>query len=357
MKRFPLWRHLLSLCLLVLLAGGLSCSPALPSATPRVWIDAPLDGSEVNTGMSLLIISHAYARDGVAEIMLSVNGEPYRREPPSTPGASFVQITQEWLPKAPGEYILEVRVYDTKGQSTHAAVRVRAVGPVTSPVPPTPTFTAIPPTPTSTATATVVPPPVQVNFWVERNTLTLGECTTLHWDVEYATAISLNGEGVAAHGTRQVCPSSTTIYYLHVVSPAGDVERSVTVEVSAPPDTTPPTITKIRESDDPIYSHPQCGANIVTITAWANDPSGIAKVELNYRVVRGVDYGQWRTLSMTPAGTGKYQITINWDEWKNSLNPPVYSTSTVEYYIQTWDTKNNMTQSGLMTLTLKICLL
>ncbi|MFN3741448.1 MAG: hypothetical protein ACK4VW_02105 [Anaerolineales bacterium] len=317
--------------------------------------------------MSVLIISHAYARQGIAEIMLSVNGEPYLREPPSTPGASFIQITLEWLPKAPGEYILEVRVYDTKGQSTQAVVRVRAVGPVTSPVPstptsaptipPTPTSTAIPPTPTATATATVTPPPAQVNFWVERNTLTLGECTTLHWDVEYATAVSLNGEGVAAHGTRQVCPSSTTTYYLHVVSPAGDVDRSVTVEVAAPPDTTPPSITKIKESDDPIYSHSQCGANVVTITAWVNDPSGIAKVELNYRVVRGADYGQWRTLSMTPAGTGKYQITINWDEWKNSLNPPVYSTATVEYYIRAWDTKNNLAQSGLTTLTLKICLL
>ena len=187
----------------------------------------------------------------------------------------------------------------------------------------------------------------------------MGECTVLHWDVEYATAVYLDGEGVVGHGTRQVCPASTTTYRLHVVAPAGDVERSVTVIVTAPPDTTPPNIAKIAHSADPIYDKTACGPNSVTISAWVSDPSGVSRVELSYRVVRspGPVYGQWRTLVMSPVGGDKYQATVGWNELKDSLNPPVYTTSTIEYYVRAWDTRNNVIQSSVITITLKVCVI
>ena len=397
-----LWRLFTSFLLIILFGTGLSCTTQ-PPAVPRVWIDIPKDGTEVKVGTTVSVVSHAYARNGVAEIMLSVNGEPYRREPPSEPGASFTQIGQEWVPEKPGEYILQVRAYDSKGQASNmAVVRVIVVGEValaptvtptipplkptltftpTPPPTPTPTFTPIPPltptptftpkptatptptqkpTPTPTPTFTPTPiPPAQVNFWVERDTIASGECTVLHWDVEHATAVYLDGEGVVGHGTRQVCPASTTTYRLHVVAPAGDVDRSVTVVVTAPLDTTPPTIAKIAHSADPIYDKPACGPNSVTITAWVSDPSGVSRVELSYRVVRspGPTYGQWRTLVMNPVGGDKYQATVGQNELQSSLNPPVYSTSTIEYYIRAWDTRNNVIQSGITTITLKACVI
>jgi len=386
MHEYPLlWRLVFLSSLFALLTGGLSCI-AQPEGIPRAWIDVPRDGTEVKVGTTVSVVSHAYARDGVAEIMLSVDGEPYRRELPLQPGASFTAITQEWLPEEPGEYVLQVWAYDTKGEvSNPAAIRVRAVSEVAliptevptavvteeptivpTEVPtliPTPTFTFTPTptfTPTFTPTPTITPtsiPPAEVSFWVERDTITSGECTVLHWDVEHAAAVYLDGEGVAGHATRQVCPASTTIYHLHVVAPAGDVDRSVTVTVTAPPDTTPPTITKIAESDDLIYNYYTCGPTSVTIAAWVNDLSGVWKVELNYRVVRGSDQGQWRVLGMGPAGGDKYQATLGLNELKASLDPPVYSTSTIEYYIKAWDTRGNMAQSGILTVTLKACLI
>lgn len=389
MHKYPLlWRLVFLASLFCLLIGGLSCAVQSPGI-PRVWFDVPRDGAEVSEDTTVKVTSHAYAREGVAEIMLSVNGEPYKREPPLEPGGSFTQITQEWLPEGPGEYVLEVRAYDTKGEVSNAAmVTVRVAEEVTLVTPevptpvvteeptivptvptevptliPTPTFTFTPTptfTPTFTPTPTITPtsiPPAQVNFWVEGDSITSGECTVLHWDVEYATAVYLDGEGVGGHDTRQVCPASTTTYHLHVTAPGGDVDRYVTVNVAAPPDTTPPSITKITASASTIYNYSTCGPTSVTIMAWANDPSGISKVELNYRVVRGSDQGQWRTLGMGPAGGDKYQATLGFNELKASLDPPVYSTATIEYYIKAWDGRGNMTQSGTQTVTLKACLI
>jgi hypothetical protein len=221
-------------------------------------------------------------------------------------------------------------------------------------------------TPTRTGTATDTPtftptsiPTAQVNFWVERDSITSGECTVLHWDADYATAVYLDGEGVVGHGTRQVCPASTTTYQLHVTAPSGDVDRYVSVTVTPPPDTAPPSIPKITASDDPIYNYSTCGPTSVTIMAWVNDPSGVSKVELSYRVARspGPVYGQWRSLDMNPAGGDKYGATVGWNELTASLEPPVFTTSTMEYYVRAWDTSNNMSQGSTLTVTLKACLI
>jgi len=393
MKEF-LSLRLARLGILVVLAVALtSCGVQAMTGLPRAWIDVPRDGAEVNADTAVSVISHAYAREGVAEIMLSVNGEPYTREPPAAPGEPFTQITQQWFPAGPGAFVLQVRAYDTQGQMSNAAtVRITVVGeppeliltpaevptatytptgvptatytPTGEPTD-TPTSTGSPThTPTRTGTRTDTPtftptsiPTAQVNFGVERDSITSGECTVLHWDADYATAVYLDGEGVVGHGTRQVCPASTTTYQLHVTAPSGDVDRYVTVTVTPPPDTAPPSITKITASDDTIYSYSTCGPTSVTIMAWINDPSGVSKVELNYRVVRspGPVYGQWRTLDMNPAGGDKHQATVGWNELRASLDPPVYTTSTMECYVRAWDTRNNMSQGSTLTVTLEAC--
>ncbi|MFQ6015562.1 MAG: hypothetical protein ACE5NP_08975, partial [Anaerolineae bacterium] len=277
-----LWRLILTVALFALIGGTLSCAEEVETG-PRAWIDFPRDGFSVPVGTPVSVISHAFAREGVAEVLLSVNGEAYRRDPPTEPGASFSEVRQEWLPQEEGVYTLQVRTYDSTGEvSNPATISVRVVGEVargptgtptvtvppplevtgtptntptltpTGPPPPTgtptptstlpPTGTPIPTaTPTSTPTATPWPP-AQVSFWADDTDLVQGECTTLHWDVEYATAVYLNGGGKPGHGSQQVCPASTTTYNLHVEAPSGNVDRSVTISVSAPPDTTPPPV-------------------------------------------------------------------------------------------------------------------
>ncbi|MBI4790658.1 MAG: hypothetical protein HY782_26820 [Chloroflexi bacterium] len=129
------WQVALFLILPVLMAGTLAC--VAERAGPRAWIDYPSDGSRVPAGAPVAVVAHASAPDGVAEVLLSVNGAPYRRNPPAQPGATFSAATLDWFPQQEGEYVLQVTAFSKSGQATHArAVTVRAIGKSTpTPVP------------------------------------------------------------------------------------------------------------------------------------------------------------------------------------------------------------------------------
>ncbi len=92
------------------------------------------------------------------------------------------------------------------------------------------------PTRTPTVTASPTPEPL-ISFWVEKNKITPGTCTKLHWDVEYVREVYLKeGDdpeyGVAGHSSKEVCPSVTTRYVLRVVKRDGQSEyREITVKV------------------------------------------------------------------------------------------------------------------------------
>jgi hypothetical protein len=111
---------------------------------------------------------------------------------------------------------------------------------VFSPVPPTWTFTPVPPTPSVTPSPTNTSiTPVQVSFTADATGLQAGQCTTLRWNVQFATAVFLNGAGVPGNATQQVCPAQTTTYNLHVEAPSGNVNQSITIQVTLPPSATP----------------------------------------------------------------------------------------------------------------------
>lgn len=121
-------------------------------------------------------------------------------------------------------------------------VLTRTPSPTPSPTPiktstptPTPSMTATP-TPTKTPTSTPTPTPTAtptpyINFRADRTTIFACECTTLRWDVENVIAVYLDGEGVGGHGSREECPEESRTYNLRVVTPAGDLYRSVTIQV------------------------------------------------------------------------------------------------------------------------------
>ncbi len=112
--------------------------------------------------------------------------------------------------------------------------------PTSTPAPtPTPTPTSTPvPTPTPTVTPTPTPTPIppwaaQISFWAGRESIEEGECTTLHWDVEYVKAVYFDGEGVPGHEMQQVCPSHTRTYTLRVIKMDETVEvRRITITVT-----------------------------------------------------------------------------------------------------------------------------
>jgi hypothetical protein len=342
-------RVCLALVLLSVLAGG--CA-AQPTGGPRAWIDVPIDGARVPAGIEIQVQSHAYARAGVAEVLLSIDGVPYRRDPPGEPGAALTSLSQAWMPDGPGDYSLQVVAYDGEGgASAPDDVLVTVLG-----VTPTPESTATPETsPTAVRTLTLVPtvpPTPYVTFSADSPSVVQGECTTLRWRAGNAVSASLDGVSVALEGTEQVCPSATTTYRLHVIALAGPVDQAVTVNVSAPADTTPPTITGLSASTDEIYE-PNCEPNTVAISARVSDGARVDSVEVVYRVTGG----SWQTRSMSLSG-GTYRVTLDWLALEASRDPaPTASGSVLEYYIRARDWSGNSSQSGNRTVEITYCLI
>jgi len=85
-----------------------------------------------------------------------------------------------------------------------------------------------------TVSVTAPAPTPSVEFAADAYSLLAGECTDLRWHVENATAVYLDGAGVALVGSSQVCPDSTTTYRLRVVADGWDNTREVTINVTAP---------------------------------------------------------------------------------------------------------------------------
>ena len=392
-------KHLLIVLLALTLVLS-ACDSTGRAPSPLVWMDAPGDGTSVALGTSVAVMAHASSDFGaVSQMALLVNDVPVMNLA-LAPTMGGVEGRGTWTPIMSGTYNLQVRAAAADGRSaTSTSIAVLVTGaptpapllyasptplptpiaspvlpPTRTPIPsrtpitplalpatrtPTPTFTPITPhaSPTRTFTPTRTPwPPAQVNFRADDTTLTSGQCTMLRWDVEYATAVYLDGDGVAGHGTKQVCPTSTTTYRLHVEAPSGNVDRQVTITVSAPADTSGPTISNITESNDPIKWPPQCAPNQVTISAFVSDPSGVGMVKLNYRVVEGSRQGTWRSEGMSLTGTSIYATTVIASELQASLNPPVTKVSSMEYYIQALDTKGNQSTSSTRTVRIDYCL-
>jgi hypothetical protein len=109
--------------------------------------------------------------------------------------------------------------------------------------------------------------------------------------VEYATAVFLNGGGVVGHGKQKICPTGTTTYNLRVEAHGGNVDRSVTVEVTTPADTTSPPV--------PSPAVPADGLAIDCKTsqtlAWmpVSDPSG--PVTYYVKLERQLSPGNWQS--------------------------------------------------------------
>ncbi|HEY71212.1 MAG TPA: CSLREA domain-containing protein [Anaerolineae bacterium] len=82
------------------------------------------------------------------------------------------------------------------------------------------------PTPTR-----VADDPLEMDFYDDGNYLLLGQCTTLHWEVQNAETILLNGNPVDPQGLEYVCPQSTTTYILLAWNASEQVQQAITVEV------------------------------------------------------------------------------------------------------------------------------
>lgn len=387
---------------LVLAACGPTASQ-LVEGGPRAWVGGPPDGSEVPIG-EVSVMCHSFARGGVSQIELYVNGSFANRAPNPNPGNEYFTASLTFETTGPGSYVLHCRTHARDGEMVQSdPVTVRVPGELPSPVPTepgvptaTPTSTEVPPTvpppptvtpvpPTATRvppTATPIPPtrtplpptstpttpprPTIQSLEANPPSITKGSCTRVSWAaVGVINAVYFDGEGVGDHDFRDKCPGTTTTYTLRAVGPGGETTADVTVVVTGG-DTQGPSMGRIGHSPSLIYwdEYDQCQPTYpisVTINAYGiSDPSGVSAVKVTYRVVEsGRPAGQWQSKNMTTVQTGLYSATIGPNDLELSLNPPVSygygNQSTLEYYIQAFDGVGNRTDSAVGTVIVQYC--
>jgi len=231
MKKFR--KIILLIFLVFLVLGGVSCAQNSESH-PRAWIDYPRDGDIFSLGEPITVISHAFAREGVAEVVLSVNGEAYRRDVPAEAGQDFVSLQQDWVPSEAGLYTLQVKAYDNQGQPgnpANIAIEIKGISPSPTPVGPT----LVPPvsvTPVITATFVVtvtpvpiitVPPPIIISPTVPPPPPP---------DTSPPPAPS---PAVPANGLELDCRSTQTLAWLPVSDPSGITGYYVKLEIESTP--------------------------------------------------------------------------------------------------------------------------
>jgi len=308
MRRFTPLSILLPLLLLTPLLSG--CDGGGLGRT-QVWIDIPLDGTEIEAG-TVPVQSHAASREGIARVELWVNGELYRSDDNPSPDEPVIYVIQPWIPTGPGEYHLEVRAYATDGTASEpAGVTVTVVGEAaeatmtptaefatptpppepTEPSTPTPaTLTPTPPLPTITPTPLPPTPPFTptpepyIAFWADADTVQAGSCTTIHWETSNVQAVFFDDQGVPGVGTHQTCPCSPETHTLDVLLQDGSHDvRTLTINVTGScvtptptPDLTAPPVPEPLEPGNPDPDDVE-GVNCPVTLRWSavSDPSGV----------------------------------------------------------------------------------
>ncbi|MCB9110442.1 MAG: Ig-like domain-containing protein [Anaerolineales bacterium] len=309
--------HFLVLILLILALLTSSCAQQAETS-PRIWIDSPADGALVPSGGTITVLSHAYAKQGIAEVVLSVNGEAYRRDVPESQGAEYTQVSQDWQPNADGTYAIQVQAYDTAGQTSNiASITVRVEGAATVDTPtPVPTEETITPTPVITETPTQVPGST-IQFWAEPVQVQAGACTTVRWHVENASRVIFGGVDQPLNGSYQTCLCKNERYTLTVIQLDGtEVKQSLDITVNGvcetpalpPPaqDTTPPPVPSPAVPADGLTLACRSTQNLVWIPV--NDPSGISGYYVKLEMQTSP--GNWQSAGGFGPVSDK-QVTVN----------------------------------------------
>ncbi|MDH4209021.1 MAG: hypothetical protein OEV76_09105 [Anaerolineae bacterium] len=309
------------LSLLLLAAGLVAGCGARERSSPRVWIDAPLNGSQHEWG-TISVMSHSSCEGGIREVALLVNGQEYRRDESPNSSASLVTIVQPWVPPSDGQYTLQVVAYaGGRVASEPATVQVTIGAPAAAPLP-----TVAPEIPT--------PPSAEATWVLE--TPTVGPAAPTFTPLAPAATLT----PVPPPPTPE--PPAPT---LEPPNPTAEPPAATaTTQPPTPkpvPDTAGPEITNVQRSADVIYfPYPNCGPVLVTFTARVTDPSGVDRVRLIY----SVGGGEQQAEDMSPAGGQRYQV---------ELKPS--QVGTMEYWIRAWDTLDNRRDGGRGTLQVKSC--
>ena len=100
-------------------------SDATPTPVAQAWIDRPLDGSSVEVG-DVQLIAHATDPDGLAEVVLTIDGDEVHTADGG--GEELVTVETTWTPPGPGAFVLMVVGTDDSGHDGEAATATFTVG-------------------------------------------------------------------------------------------------------------------------------------------------------------------------------------------------------------------------------------
>ncbi len=297
---------------------------------PQAWIDAPREGASITMGESVTVASHLFDRDGVAEVVLSVNGEPYRQDIPSEDGGDFVSIRQEWRPDAPGTYLLRVQGFDRQGEPGNpdtVSILIREEAELVKPLTPAeaaPAATELPTpvisvTPEITITPTL-PPPSTITFYADPPTIKAESCSTLYWNVANAKRVIFGGVDQPFSGSFQACLCESARYPLRVVNLDGTetvqtVDVAVTgtcvTETPEPPaaDTTPPSIPSPAVPANGLELSCRSSQNLVWLPS-TDDASGVSGYFVKLEVQ--IKAGEWQSAGgYGPLSDKQVNVNVN----------------------------------------------
>ena len=265
-------QYLIILALILMALGVNACAPKNESP-PQAWIDYPSKGAQIQAGETITIISHAYAVEGVGEMLLTVNGRAYRRDAFDDAAEDFDIMRQNWTPTEAGDYLLQVRPYDTRGNGGYPdTIQVHVVAALDeqpSPTPP-PTMTPVPAADTSTPTPTATP--------TQANTVTPIPTAT---PVPTDTPTPVPTATPAPTNTPTPVPTATPIPTNTPVPPP--TATPVPADTTAPPGPIPAV-----PADGLTLS---CRSKQTLVWQPVSDPSGIAGYYVTLE--REIKAGQW----------------------------------------------------------------
>jgi CSLREA domain-containing protein len=116
---------------------------------------------------------------------------------------------------------------------------------------------------------------LSMDFYDDGNYLLLGECTTLHWEVQNAENVMLNGVSVDPQDLEYVCPESTMTYILMAWNDDEQAVEAITIEVEILQPPAAPTQFSIKRRE--------CTSLLYSLTLEWND---MADNETGFRIYR-----------------------------------------------------------------------
>ena len=152
-------------------------------ASPKAWIDAPINGSILALGEPYEVVFHIADLGGVNGGELSINDQVLALLPNPDGTNSPATLRQSWTPDKPGKYTVRVRAQSASGWGDYdqAVVTVLEDTPTTTATfTPTVTLTETPtltPSPTETVTPTPTMAGITFDRQVSANQFFYGACS------------------------------------------------------------------------------------------------------------------------------------------------------------------------------------